>query len=196
METLAVAVKFMLTHSQSHFSTAKLEQFTGSLQPFPSLSHFSVLPECKLQQGGLFALKASGNLKAGQRASPGMRVGSRFMFQISSHHMKIPHGIHQSLTRTTHCNPVMVQCISLLECVWVCLIYVSNFDKHVSSCRKELFWVLIELLDLQWSDLMRYNTLFFLSDFMWLWHFKKISYNTIFSKSFFLKLLLLNKFRL
>lgn len=124
-----------------HFNTVLLGLFKGSLQPFPSLSHFSVLLEHKLQQGGLFTLKAGG-----------MRVSSRSMFQISSHHMKIPRRTHQSLnTETAVCAPT---CGTLFISgrVWKCLIHDSDRQTSVSVMLMSCYYLMLQR---NFSDFLR-----------------------------------------
>lgn len=119
----------------------------GSAQPFPSLSHFSVLAEGKLQQGGLFTLKTAGNLKAGWGGEPpacgwAAAACSRYRhitWRFLSPHTSISQWDDCDLESTHVCAPT---------CGAVCVFCFCHFEKlfFERQCSVEdLLWLQIFL---------------------------------------------------
>lgn len=88
--------------SQLHFNTAHLVWSTRSPQLFSIMaSHFG-FSAARITAGWAFHIKGQMKFKSSAEREPGMRFGSRFMFQILSHHIENP---LQSYTRKAHRSP-------------------------------------------------------------------------------------------
>lgn len=116
----------------------------GSAQPFPVIESLLGFSGGQITAGWAFHIKDRWKSKSRRRRrrTPGMRVGSRCMFQISSHHMKIPLSAHINLS-VGRLRPGVHPCVCVLSVyqqeVGVCFFVVVTF-------KKLFFWALVRFL--------------------------------------------------